>query len=137
MPATDVHDVITPTTALCGHPTCDPYVRRNSVVDEPVVVVLYLACDGNRHLFRDNNPDGLLLKSTTTGWTVTRERRTEVEGGWTMVVEDEPVCTATHEGDSWVARHPSGWTLARTDGQYGLMGRVARHYLRTATNEEN
>ncbi|GGM52433.1 hypothetical protein GCM10007977_062490 [Dactylosporangium sucinum] len=125
------------TTALCGHDTCDPYRRRNSILDEPGDVVLYNACDGVRHVFRDGHDDGLILASTGDGWTLTRERHVEVEPGrWAMVADPEPVCTGHHVGrgrDEWIAVHHTGRTIVRTDTLYGAIARAARFYLHTTS----
>ncbi|MGI5247540.1 hypothetical protein [Dactylosporangium sp. CA-139066] len=122
-----------PTTALCGHDTCDPYVRRNSVLDEPGDVVLYHACDGVRHVFRDGHDDGLILTATAGGWALTRERHVEVEPGrWALIPDAEPVCTGRPDGDHWIAVHHTGRTIARTDTLYGCVARAARFYLRTS-----
>lgn len=121
-----------PTTALCGHDTCDPYQRRNSILDETGDVVLYHACDGVQHLFRDGHADGLIVTNTATGWTLTRERHVEVEAGrWVLVADPEPVCTGRPDGNDCIAVHRTGRTIARADTVYGCMARAARFYLRT------
>jgi hypothetical protein len=121
-------------TALCGHPGCDPYVRRNSVLDEPGDVVLYHACDGVRHIFRDGHDDGLILTATGGGWTLTRERHVEVDGQWALIPDPEHVCTGRPDGrDDWIAVHHTGRTIARADTVYGCIARAARFYLRTAS----
>lgn len=119
-------------TALCGHDTCDPYQRRNSILDEPGDVVLYHACDGTRHVFRDGHDDGLLLANAGTGWTLTRERHVETEGRWTLVPDSEPVCTGHPDGHDWIARSRSGRVVVRADTLYGAIARAARYYLRVS-----
>jgi hypothetical protein len=120
-------------TALFVHPTCDPYLQRNSVLDEPGDVVLYQACDGVRHVFRDGHDDGLILTTTAGGWTLTRERHVETGGRWALVAEDQPVCTGRQDGAGWAAYSVSGRCIVRADTLYGCVARAARFYLRTAT----
>lgn len=120
-----------PTTALCGHDTCDPYQRRNSVLGEPGDVVLYHVCDGVRHVFRDGHDDGLILTSTNGGWALTRERHVETGGRWALVAEAQPVCTGRLDGAGWAAYSVSGRCIVRADTLYGCIARAARHYLRT------
>jgi hypothetical protein len=123
-----------PDTALCGHDTCDPYPRRNSVLDVVGDVVLYHACDGTRHVFRNGHDDGLVLASTAGGWTLTRERHCERNGQWTLVADAEPVCTGRRDGHDWIACHAeSSRTIARADTLYGAIARAARFYLRVNT----
>lgn len=111
--------MITADTALCGHPTCDPYRRRNSVLDEQGDVVIYHACNGVRWIFRDDVCHGLVLGA---GWTLTRE------------AETDPVVTIHNIGDrSWVAHwQPSGRVFARHDTGYGLVAKAARTLLQAA-----
>lgn len=123
---------IQPGTALCGHDTCDPWQRRNSILDEPGDVVLYHACDGVRHVFRDGHDDGLILSSTAGGWSLTRERHVEAGGRWTLIPDDAPVCAGRPDGHDWIAVHHTGRTIACADTLYGCIGRAARLYLRTA-----
>lgn len=124
---------VEPGSALCGHDTCDPYVRRNSILDEPGDVVLYYACDGVRHVFRDGHDGGLILTSTGGGWALTLERHVEVDGQWALIAEDQPACTGRIDGDGWAAHSASGRCIVRADTLYGAIARAARHYLR-ATN---
>jgi hypothetical protein len=116
--------IIDRNTALCGHPQCDPYQPRNSVLDEAGDVVIYHACHGTKHVFRDNAERGLILHGTDHGWTLTRDGETEpvVEGG-----EDGYGRYAAR----WL---PSGRVLVRTDTQYGLIAKAARRLLRPETN---
>lgn len=103
------------TTALCGHPHCDPHQRRNSILDDEGDVVLYHACTGVRWIFRDDVCHGLILGP---GWTLTREGETE------------PAATIRNEGDwSWVASWPNGRVFLRHDTSYGLVAKVARRLL--------
>lgn len=119
-------------TALCGHDTCDPYQRRNSILDAAGDVVLYHACDGVRHVFRDGHDDGLILTSTDgAGWALTRERHVETDGRWTLVRDDAPVCTGQPDGHDWIAQSRTGRTIVRADTLYGAIARAARYYLRT------
>lgn len=120
-----------PTTALCGHDTCDPYQRRNSILDETGDVVLYGACDGTRHLFRDGHDDGLIVTNTAGGWTLARERHVETDGQWALIPDPEPVCTGRPDGQDWIAVHHTGRTVARADTLYGTLARAVRFYLRT------
>lgn len=111
---------MTRSTALCGHPTCDPWQQRSSVLDEAGDVVIYNACDGVQYVFRDDVHRGLILNWTPAGWTLTREGETE------------PVCEGGEDGyRSYAARAlPSGRVIARRDTQYGLIAKAARHYLK-------
>lgn len=120
-----------PYLALCGHDTCDPYQQRNSVLDAVGDVVLYNACDGTRHVFRDGHADGLILKATDDGWSLTRERHVEVDGRWALTADDAPVCAGRLDGQDWIAVHHGGRTITRTDTLYGAIARAARYYLRT------
>jgi hypothetical protein len=101
--------------ALCGHPGCDPYQRRNSVLDDEGDVVVYNACDGVKYVLRDDVCHGLILGS---GWTLTREGETE------------PAATITNIGDrEWAASWPGGRVFLRHDTSYGLVAKVARRLL--------
>ena len=127
----------TPITALCGHERCDPWQRRNSVLDEVGDVVLYLACDGSQHLFRDGNANGLLVHWAGNGhWTLTRETHTSTGEGdgevWSLVPDAEPVCAGGPDGRGGYAarRLPTGRVILRHDTQFGLLAKVARYYLR-------
>ncbi|HEX8627452.1 MAG TPA: hypothetical protein VF755_04700 [Catenuloplanes sp.] len=122
---------------LCAHAEffADP---RNSVLDAPGDVVLFHGCDGIRHLFRDNHPDGLILTPTEDGWTLTRETYTcvVISGieSCALVAEPAPVCAAAWNTlhTQITARHlPTGRVILRASGQYGLMARAARFYLRS------
>ncbi|BAL87199.1 hypothetical protein AMIS_19790 [Actinoplanes missouriensis 431] len=107
--------VITSKTALCGHAHCDPYRRRNSVLDETGDVVVYHACDDTRWIFRDDVCHGLILRS----------RRLDREDGTTVV-------TLESDGDrSWLARTPNR-VLVRHDTYYGLIAKAARRLLMPA-----
>ena len=109
----------TPQTALCGHPGCDPYRRRNSVLDEQGDVVIYHACDGTRWVFRDDVCHGLILGS---GWTLTREGETETAAQIRCVGDRQ-----------WVAMWlPSENVAARHDTSYGLIAKMARRLLMPA-----
>ena len=119
-------------TALCGHDTCDPYQRRNSTLDERGDVVLYNACDGVQHIFRDGHDDGLILTSINSGWALTRARDVETAGQWKTVADDTPVCTGRRDGNDWIAQSRSGRVIVRADTLYGAIARAARYYLRTA-----
>lgn len=108
--------MITAKTALCGHPHCDPYQRRNSILDDIGDVVVYRACDGTRHVFRDDVCHGLILHS----------RRLDREDGTTAV-------TVESDGDrSWLARAEGGRVLVRHDTYYGLVAKSARRFLKPA-----
>lgn len=120
-----------PYLAICGHDTCDPYPRRNSVLGQVGDVVLYHDCDGVRHVFRDGHDDGLVLTATETGWALTRERHVETDGRWAMVADEQPVCTGRMDGNDWAAYSVSGRRIVRADTLYGCIARAARHYLRT------
>jgi hypothetical protein len=112
---------------------------RNSILDEAGDVVLFHACDGSQHLFRDDRADGLLVDGTGAGWTLTREAYTHAADGdseaWTLVPAADPVCAGGYDPlrREYVARHlPTGRVIACRDTQYGLLARVARYYLRQA-----
>ena len=110
---------ITPKTALCGHDHCDPYARRNSVLDDIGDVVIYNACDGVRWVFRANVCHGLIL---TRNHTLVRENETE------------PAAVITSVGDrQWTAAWPSGRCFLRHDTYYGLVAKVGRRLLNPAT----
>jgi len=134
--------MLTATTALCGHaatPTtagCDPYERRNTVVDHVGDVVLYIGCDGVRYLFRDGVDDGLRMTAGPVPgtWALTLARHTEIEPGrWDMVLAGQPLCTggyAARNGRRYVARRgPTSRAFLAADTSYGLLGKVARWYL--------
>lgn len=109
---------LTRNTALCGHPTCDPYQRRNSILDDEGDVVLCNACDGIRWVFRDDVCHGLWLFTGHHVWMLTREGETE------------PAATITLLGDrSWAASWPTGRVFIRHDTGFGLVARVARRLL--------
>jgi hypothetical protein len=111
--------VIAPQAALCGHAHCDPYRRRNSVLDEQGDVVIYNACTGVRHVFRDNVCHDLILGP---GWTLTCDGETD------------PAATLACDGDrSWKAMWPSGRVFLRHDTAYGLVAKVARRLLNPAS----
>lgn len=112
--------MITAQTALCGHPGCDPYRRRNSILDEEGDVVLYNACDGVRWVLRDDVCHGLILYAGSQVWTLTRERETE------------PAATITLHGVDWSATWPSGRVFLRHDTGFGLVAKVARRLLQPA-----
>lgn len=123
---------IHPGVALCGHDTCDPYQRRNSVLDTVGDVVLFHDCDGTWHVFRDGHAGGLILTSTSDGWALTREQHVEADDRWVMVPDPAPVCTGRPDGrDDWIAVHHTGRTIAHADTLYGSIARAARFYLRT------
>lgn len=111
--------MITAKSALCGHPDCDPYRSRNSVLDERGDVVIYHACDGTRHVFRNNVHHGLVLRS----------RRLDREDGTTAAVLE-------HDGDRrWLARSPGGRVLVRHDTYYGLIAKAARIFLKPSNGD--
>ncbi len=122
---------ISPYIALCGHDTCDPYLRRNSILDAVGDVVLYRACDGVRHVFRDGHDDGLVLTSAPGGFALTRERHFETDGQLVLIPDEQPICTGRPDGHDWIAVHHTGRTIARGDTLYGTIARAARFYLRT------
>ncbi|WP_433294536.1 hypothetical protein ACQP2F_33355 [Actinoplanes sp. CA-030573] len=108
----------TPYTALCGHPECDPYQRRNSTLDDQGDVVLYHACTGIKYVFRDQVCHGLILRRD---WTLTREG------------ENTPAAALTQVADrAWTASWPSGRVFLRHDTGYGLIARTARRLLTPA-----
>jgi hypothetical protein len=111
-------DVVTAGTALCGHPGCDPYQRRNSILDDEGDVVIYNACDGVRWVFRDDVCHGLILRSR---WRLFREGETE------------PAAVIANVGDrQWAASWPNDRVFLRHDTSYGLVAKVARRLLHPA-----
>ncbi|GAA3348890.1 hypothetical protein GCM10020358_69060 [Amorphoplanes nipponensis] len=109
---------LTRNTALCGHPECDPFQRRNSILDDEGDVVLYNDCTGVKYMFRDTVCHGLILGR---GWTLIREG------------ESEPAATLKHVADrAWTASWPSGRVFLRHDTGYGLIAKVARRLLKPA-----
>lgn len=113
--------MITAKSAVCGHPGCDPYERRISVLDDLGDVVIYSACDGTRWVFRDDVCHGLTLISV---------------GGFTTLSRQDENWAAVHirpEGDLYVARwQPLGTVAARWDTRYGLIAKMARRMLKPA-----
>lgn len=118
--------------ALCGHQDCPSWTPHNSVLDEDRDVVLYDACDGSRHLFRDGHDDGLILAHNGDGWTLTRERYVLTDDSAHLVPDAEPICDIGQDRAEFVARHrPSSRVIARHNGTaYGLLAKAARFYLR-------
>jgi hypothetical protein len=103
---------LTPYAALCGHPECNPYQRRNSILDDQGDVVLYRACTGITYVFRDQVCHGLILRRD---WTLTREG------------ENTPAAALTQVADrAWIASWPSRRVFLRHDTGYGLIAKAAR-----------
>jgi hypothetical protein len=112
---------------------------KPSILDQARDVVLFTDCHAARHLFRDDQSDGLILTPTADGWTLTHETYTHtiIDNGesWTLLPDATPICAAAwnpHRSQISARHLPTGRVILRDSSQYRLMARAARFYLRKA-----